>query len=117
MSADANANVNPKAQTRRSNQLRCPTCGARQGWSETCRRCGCEFDLLARLTRSYDDHDRRAREALQRGDPATAWEHARTCFRLDSRAEAARLLAVTALAARRFDDALVAARMADKADS
>ena len=37
-------------------EMRCPTCGARPGWADTCRRCKCDLRLLRAAERAYEQH-------------------------------------------------------------
>ncbi len=62
---------------------RCPACGARNPGTETCRRCGCELHLLARLLKTARDAERRAVDALSRGKIAQACTHAELAKELD----------------------------------
>jgi len=74
--------------------LRCPTCGARQGWSDTCRRCKSDLRLLGDAIEAYDRHRRSTLLDIDAGRLDTALRHARRCHELWPGPESHRLLAV-----------------------
>ncbi len=74
--------------------LRCPTCGAKQPWSESCRRCKCDLALLRRVAETWRHDRRRCLQALHAGRIADALRHARRCFQLNPDPSSVRLLAV-----------------------
>ena len=79
-------------------EMRCPTCGARQGaWVDACRRCKSDLRLLRAALGAYERSWRAALAALdgERYDEAAA--HARRCHELRPESEARRLLAVCQL--------------------
>lgn len=82
---------------RPAEDLRCPTCGARQGRSDTCRRCKGDLRLLVAALESYDDHRRRSLAALTAGRLETALHHAECCHDLRPGPESRRLRAVCRL--------------------
>ena len=86
--------------------LCCPTCRARQEWSDTCRRCKCDLTLLRATHAAYEKSRRACLAALQSNQPRSATAHARACDRLDPGDESRRLLAVCALVAGDWSTAL-----------
>lgn len=79
------------------NSVRCPTCGARQEWSECCRRCKSDLRLLRRAAASYLRSRHGCLAALREGRGAEARFYASTCHGLDPGSESRRLLALCAL--------------------
>lgn len=80
-----------------SETMRCPTCGAKQSWSETCRRCGCSLDLLQDIRASYLEQRAACLQAMQGGQWTQAHWYARQCWRIDPREDAGKLLIVCGL--------------------
>ena len=78
-------------------ELRCPTCGARQGWADTCRRCKSDLRLLRAALESHEAHRRDALRALRDGRLESALQHARRCHELRPGRDSRRLLAVCLL--------------------
>ena len=78
-------------------ELRCPTCGARQGRVDTCRRCKSDLRLLRAALESYERHHRAGLMAFDAGRLDSALRHARRCHDLRPGPEAQRLLAVCQL--------------------
>lgn len=74
--------------------LRCPTCGARQAWADTCRRCKCDLRLLRAAAGAFERHRRLCLQLLNSGAPEAALRHARSCHRLNPCTESNRLLAI-----------------------
>ena len=74
--------------------IRCPTCGAMQEWSDACRRCRCDLTLLRRVTEMVQASRRRCLLALRAGRLSEAIRHARQFYDLCPDQSAARLLAV-----------------------
>lgn len=74
--------------------LRCPTCGARQAWSDTCRRCTCDLSLLRRVAEAADARRCRALLLLREGRAAEALRHAQRAYALRPEPRFARLVAV-----------------------
>src|SRR5262245_9213347 len=74
--------------------LRCPTCGAQQGWSDTCRRCKGDLRLFRTALEAYQRHRRSGLWHLGDGRVEAALHHARRCHELRPGPESNRLLAV-----------------------
>jgi len=87
----------------------CPTCRARQEWTDQCRRCRSDLSLLRRVA----EHCRLARTAalaaLKKGRWLVALAHAQRAFALNPQPESRRLLAVCYLLADRPAEALALA--------
>jgi hypothetical protein len=96
-------------------EMRCPTCGARQGWSDACRRCKCDLRLLRAAAAAYEYHRGLCLGHLRAGRAARASRSARACLRLRPDAESSRLLALAHLLRGRFSLALEEARRASAA--
>jgi hypothetical protein len=90
--------------------LRCPTCGASQAWSDTCRRCRCDLSLLHGALRQVDRLRRRCLENLRDGRYDDAARAARRCCELDASADQRQLLAVAEFLRGRFEVAVRVAR-------
>lgn len=88
----------------------CPTCRARQEWSDTCRRCRSDLRLLRGCARAYDESRIGCLLALRAGRVEDALRHARACLSLRSDAESLKLVAVCALAGGDWTTALAAGR-------
>src|SRR5689334_10938388 len=87
-------------------ELRCPTCGARQGWTDTCRRCKSDLRFLRDAAEAYEGHRRASLLHLLDGEPEAALRHARICHELRPDAQSRRLLAICHLAHHDWADAL-----------
>ena len=74
--------------------LCCPTCGAQQEWSDTCRRCKCDLTLLQAVEEAWREHRRRCLLLLRAGRLAEALQQARRGYALSADQRSARLLAV-----------------------
>ncbi len=74
--------------------FRCPTCGASQDWSDACRRCRCDLELLRRATQAAQSCRHRCLQALQGKRVSEALGHARQLYAVCPDQTAARLLAV-----------------------
>jgi len=94
------------------NNVVCPTCGARQEWSDVCRRCKCDLRLLRAAAETYRRSRNGCLAALHGGQLALALERARDCERLIPCPESRRLSAVCALLNGDFPAAFAAAREA-----
>jgi len=94
---------------------RCPTCQARQAWSDACRRCHCDLTLLRRVAQSRDRTRRRCLEDLRAGRLARAVRQARRGFALSPDECSARLLAVCLLCRGEFAEAVRVFRAIDAA--
>ena len=90
-------------------ELRCPTCGARQGWSDTCRRCRSDLSLLVSLADQWRRCRRQALAELAAGHLAAALELARRCHEIAPGAQSRRLLAICHLLREAWPAALAAA--------
>ncbi len=89
--------------------VRCPTCGARQPWSDTCRRCKSDLSLLRRVVEALTGTRRSALAHLRSGRLSEALCDAETCWLIDPSAQSARLVAVCQLLLGRWEEALRAA--------
>jgi tetratricopeptide (TPR) repeat protein len=87
-------------------ELRCPTCGARQVWSDTCRRCKSDLRLLRSALEAYEAHRRRGLLALDAGRLDEALHHAQRCHELRPGPDSHRLLAVCQLLRGEYAQAL-----------
>ena len=96
--------------------LRCPTCGARQGMSDTCRRCRSDLRLLRTALEAYEHHRRFSLLDLGAGRLETALRHARRCHELSPGPESHRLLAVCQLLRGDWFEAVEFARGVDESD-
>jgi hypothetical protein len=74
--------------------LVCPTCGAEQAWSDTCRRCKCDLALLVDTLHLRESLHQECLRQIDAGDIARALTQARRRWELSPDEEAARLLAV-----------------------
>ncbi len=92
--------------------MRCPTCGAKQEWADSCRRCRCDLRLLRAAVRARDIHGRECLNALENGWTRRALDHARRRHELLPDASSHRLLALCNLVSERWLDALEEARRA-----
>jgi hypothetical protein len=88
------------------NELRCPTCGARQGRTDTCRRCKSDLRFLRAALEAYDRHRRDSLNDLELGEPDSALRHARRCHELRPGTESRRLMAVCQLLRGDWSDAV-----------
>ena len=75
-------------------EMRCPTCNARQAWSDECRRCKCDLSLLRQSWRAGEAQRRRCLGQLRAGQPEGALHHARRYAIIAGAAKASRLLGV-----------------------
>ncbi|MBW3542497.1 MAG: tetratricopeptide repeat protein [Planctomycetes bacterium] len=87
-------------------ELRCPTCGARQPHAPECRRCRCDLSLLLPLLSARRALHAETLRQLHEGRPPRALAAARRLCALSKDADAARLLAVCYLLLGRFQAAL-----------
>lgn len=89
--------------------MRCPTCGARQEWSDSCRRCKCDLALVRPVLQHRQRLRSAALQALRDGrfaDALTAAEHA---YALQRDEDARRWLAVAQLLTGRYAAAITLA--------
>lgn len=89
--------------------VRCPTCGANQSWSDTCRRCKCDLALL----RSAAEMCRRTRETalvhLREGRLSEALREARQLHDMCPNERSTRLLTVCHLLCGEWAEAMAVA--------
>jgi hypothetical protein len=78
--------------------FRCPTCGARQGLAETCRRCKCDLSLVVAVQRRRQTLRRQCLLRLGRQQGEAALQAAEELHALAPDADSTRLLAVAHLA-------------------
>lgn len=78
----------------KSRKLRCPTCGALQDWSDTCRRCRCDLQLVHRALRAVESLRRQCLLYLRDDRYEAAWAAAQRCCELDNCEENRQLLAL-----------------------
>jgi hypothetical protein len=96
--------------------MRCPTCGARQAWADTCRRCKCNLRLLRAAAAAYERHHRRSLQLLNAGAAELALPHARSCHLLNPGTESNRLMALCYFVQENWKDAVESAQaVVDKA--
>ncbi len=95
-------------------QVRCPTCGARQTWSDACRRCKCDLTFLRAAAEAARRHRRRCLLLLRAGRHGEALRQAQRLVALAPDPRSARLLAVCSLLCGHWTGALAAARWADE---
>jgi hypothetical protein len=88
-----------------ANSMHCPTCRARQQWSETCRRCGSDLTLLRRFAIRIEWYREQCLLALHTNDVATAWSYARALYDLRPDADATRLLGTCLILNGEFEQA------------
>jgi hypothetical protein len=93
--------------------IRCPTCGARQGWTDTCRRCKSDLRLLRAALEAYERHRRECLLDLDAGRLPSALVHARRCHELRPGPATRRLMAVCQLLRGDWPQALELARGAE----
>jgi hypothetical protein len=98
-------------------ELRCPTCGARQGWTDTCRRCKSDLRLLRSALKAYEAYRHRGLLALGAGRLEEALQHARRCHELRPDRDSHRLLAVCQLLRGEWAEALGTASAATRSEA
>ena len=86
--------------------LKCPTCGAEQVPSDTCRRCGSDLALMVTLIRENHRLRRRCLALLRQRRLLLASRLAQRCWELSSGASNARLLATCDLLRGDFNAAI-----------
>ena len=86
----------------------CPTCGARQRWSDTCRRCKCDLRLFRAVAAAYNRHRWLCLKLLTSGLSRPALQHALHCQRLSPGGESSRLVAICHLLLDQWAEALAA---------
>ena len=87
-------------------EMRCPTCNARQVWSDECRRCKCDLSLLHQCRRTCEAQRRRCLRQLMAGRPHRALRYARRyAVIVGANEEASRLLGASLLLCGNWPDA------------
>src|SRR3954453_13040307 len=99
---------------RPAESIRCPTCGAKQGWTDTCRRCKSDLRLLRVALDSYERHRPSSLQDLDTGFLETALRHARRCHELWPGPESHRLMAVCQLLRGDWLEAIALARAVEE---
>jgi hypothetical protein len=77
--------------------MHCPTCRAVQAWSNTCRRCKSDLQLLRQVAEECTAVRRECLFNLRHNRTDAALELARHCFALNDDVDSRRLLAVCEL--------------------
>ncbi len=98
-------------------ELRCPTCGVQQAWSDRCRRCKSDLRLLRAALEAYEHHREICLGDLEADDPHAAFGHAQSCHQLRPGPETHRLLALCYLLAEDWDRALEHAAYGESAEA
>ena len=98
-------------------EMRCPTCGAQQGWTDRCRRCKCDLRLLRAAVGAYEQNRRLCLQYLHAGEPDTAFRHAQSCHELRPSPETHRLMALCYLLAEDWHGALEEAAYVEAANA
>lgn len=93
--------------------VRCPTCGVLQEWSDACRRCRCDLTLLRRVMEATETSRQHCLCALRAGRISKAIRHARRLQAFSPDQSSARLLAVCQLLQGNWLAATAMARIAD----
>jgi hypothetical protein len=75
-------------------ELRCPTCGARQAWSDTCRRCKCDLSLVHQVHQRLRTLRHRCLAQLRHEQTRESLDTAQRCYELSAEAANARFLAL-----------------------
>ncbi len=75
-------------------EMVCPTCKARQAWSDQCRRCKCDLSLLRQWQNACESQRRQCLRQLRAGRPDQALRHAQHYALMAGVPQASRLLAV-----------------------
>jgi hypothetical protein len=78
-------------------KMHCPTCRAVQAWSDTCRRCKSDLQLLRQVAEEYTAVRRKCLFNLRHNRTDAALEQARQCFALSDDVDTRRLLTVCEL--------------------
>ena len=86
---------------------RCPTCRAKYRGGDSCYRCQTDLRQVLALERAAVDHRQQAVAALQDHCFHAAHDHAQRACELHRTSDSVKLLALTALAGRKFDQALI----------
>jgi hypothetical protein len=94
-------------------EMRCPTCGAQQAWTDRCRRCKCDLRLLRAAVEAYEHNRELCLFYLDDDDPQSAFQHAQTCHQLRPNPETHQLLALCYFLADDWENALEQAAFVD----
>ncbi len=86
-------------------EMNCPTCRARQVWSDECRRCKCDLSLLRKFRYSSERERKSCLRQLRVGRPDRALTHARRYAIMAGDAEATPLLGACLLMCGNWPDA------------
>jgi hypothetical protein len=97
-------------------ELRCPTCGAQQTWSDRCRRCKSDLRLLRSALEAYEHNRELCLYYLDADNPQAAFRHAQSCHELRPSSETHRLLALCYLLAEDWESALEQAASVEAAN-
>ena len=92
-------------------RMRCPTCGAKQTWSDACRRCKCDLTFLRSAAEASRGHRRRCLLLLRAGRHGEALRQAQRAYALHPDPRSARLLAVCHLLCGHWISALAIAQL------
>ena len=84
-------------------ELRCPTCGAAQPWSNVCRRCKSDLELVVATLQQMQRLHVECLASLASGDTSSALSFARRRWELSPDEISARLLGVCYATLGRFD--------------
>jgi hypothetical protein len=98
-------------------ELRCPTCGARQARTDTCRRCKSDLRLLRSAIEAYERHHSASLHYLGIRQPEEALRHARRCHELRPGPDARRLMAVCQLLRGDWPDAVDLAQAVEESQT
>ncbi len=93
-----------------ANEMICPTCKARQAWSDECRRCKCDLSILRQWHAAREAVRRGCLDELRLGRPEQALRSARRYALLAGSGDASRLLAVCHLLCRNWPESCAALR-------
>ena len=94
------------ARDRGSQDMTCPTCNARQVWSDECRRCKTDLSLLRQIWQTAEAERRQCLRELAAGQPHLALRHAHRYAAYVGRAQASRLVRVCSLLCENWSDTL-----------
>jgi len=87
-------------------EMTCPTCNARQVWSDECRRCKTDLSLLRQVWLTAEHERRRCLCELADGQPLRALQHARAYSEYVGHEQAQRLLIVCHLLSENWHEAI-----------
>lgn len=75
-------------------EMCCPTCNARQAWSDECRRCKCDLSLLRQCWQASETERLRCLRELRAGHLDQSLRHARRYATFVGATKASRLVGV-----------------------